>query len=510
MFLALAAAVALSILGAVALLVLSPHGVHATPDSFTYLGAADSLARGEGWTYPFGEVGAPVTLFPPLYPTLLALPELFGIGSFAWVTWQNALLLAVFSVVVGATVANVTRGSVGAVAIAVVLTQLGTPTIVTYARIWSESLFLPLLVGVFACLDRYFARRRWGWLVGAGLLTSLAMLTRYAGLSIFATSCLLLAWWPRRGVSDRARTLALYAATALPLSGAWLIRNQLRSGTLTGDNNLVHGLTLADVVGGFGRIGAWFTHDPIADPTQWPFAILTVSAAVVVAVLALLSARRSTSTEKRVPPIVPVCLAFVVVHISFIAIADAFSTRAPPFNDRILGPAFVALVIVVVVLGHELWIGSGGRSLMRLALATGAVSLVVSSTIAATTSIPGNYGTPSRAIGWYDDLSRALTGIIDPGAALLSNRPNIVWFVLSEPVSGLPKSCRGGGVLPSPTYARDLRLLAQRLGNAPRQVLVFKNGKECPPFSLERMQITLHVAPRARVPHIIVLDDLPP
>jgi len=138
------------------------------------------------------------------------------------------------------------------------------------------------------------------------------------------------------------------------------------------------------------------------------------------------------------------------------------------------------------------------------------VSLVASSTIAATTSIPGNYGTPSRAIGWYDDLSRPLTGIIDPGVALISNRPNIAWFVLSEPVSGLPKSCRGGGVLPSPTYARDLRLLAQRLGNAPRQVLVFKNGKECAPFSLERLQNTLHVAPRARVPHIIVLDDLPP
>jgi hypothetical protein len=304
--------------------------------------------------------------------------------------------------------------------------------------------------------------------------------------------------------------MAFYAGIALPLSGAWLIRNQLRSGTLTGDNNLVHSLTMADVAGGFGRIGAWFTHDPIADPTQWPFAIMTVSAALIVAVLAVMSARRSRVTEMRVPPIVPVCLAFVVVHFAFIAIADAFSTRAPPFNDRILGPAFVSLVIAIVVLGHELWSASGGRSLMRLALAAGALSLVASSTITATASIRGNYATPSRAIGWYDDLSRALTGIIDPRAALLSNRPNIAWFVLGEPVSGLPKSCRGGGVLPSPTYARDLRLLSERLGDAPRQVLVFKNGKGCVPFSLERLERTLHVTPRARVPHIIVLDDLAP
>ena len=56
------------------MLTLSPHGVHTTSDSFTYLGAADRLASGEGWTYPFGDVGAPVTLFPPLYPAVLAHP----------------------------------------------------------------------------------------------------------------------------------------------------------------------------------------------------------------------------------------------------------------------------------------------------------------------------------------------------------------------------------------------------------------------------------------------------
>lgn len=503
---ALVTVVVLSILAGGAMLVLSPHGVHATPDSFTYLGAAHSLARGEGWTYPFGVVGAPVTLFPPLYPVVLTLPELIGVETFAWVTWQNAVLLAVFSLVVGVTVANVTRGSVGASTLAVALTLLGTPTIVTYARIWSESLFLPLVVGIIACLDRFFATKRWIWLVGAGVLTSIAMLTRYGGLSIFVTSCLVLALWPGRGLLDRIRTLALYGGIALPLSGAWLIRNQMRSGTLTGNNELVHGLSFAEVVGGFGRIRAWFTHDPITDPTQWPFVILTVGAGVLAVLLAVRLVRKREIVEFDVAPIVPVCLAFVVVHVSFIAIADAFSTRAPPFNDRILGPAFVPLLLAIVVVGHRLWAASG-RSLLRLALAAGALSLVISATIAATDSIPANYTTRDRTAEWYDDLRRALAESIDPGSELLSNRPSIAWFVVGEPVSGLPKSCRGGGVLPSPTYARELRQLSERLGDAPRQVLVFKRSKECEPFSVERLERTLHVSRRARVPHITVLDD---
>src|SRR6266540_4223292 len=87
---ALAGVVVLSIAASVAYLLLSPAGVHATNDSFTYLGAAHNLVDGKGWTYPFGDVGAPVTLFPPVYPVILALPERLGIDAFHWVTWQNA------------------------------------------------------------------------------------------------------------------------------------------------------------------------------------------------------------------------------------------------------------------------------------------------------------------------------------------------------------------------------------------------------------------------------------
>lgn len=508
---ALAVVAALSILGAVATLVLSPHGVHATPDSFTYLGAADSLARGDGWTYPFGDVGAPVTLFPPLYPTVLALPELFGIDSFAWVTWQNAVLLAVFCAVVGVTVANATRGSAGAAAVAVVLTQLGTPTIVTYARIWSESLFLPLTVGAIACLGRFLDGRRRRWLVAAGVLTSLAMLTRYAGLPIFATSCLLLALWPGRALVDRARSVALYAGFALPLSGLWLFRNQVRSGTLTGDNRLIHDLAPADVLEGFRTIGAWFVHDPIEDPTQWLFTIVTVGAALLVALSVAVLVRRGEVSGIRIAPIVAVCLVFVVMHITFIAVANAFSTRAPPFNDRILGPAFVPLVIAIVVLGNGLWRAAGRRSLLKAALGVAAVSVVASSAIAAVDPITRNFTTRGGSVEAYADLSRPLARSIDPGSVLLSNRPNIAWFLVDRHVGGLPKSCRGGRILPSLTYPRDLRRLSDHLGDDPRQVLVFKKSKDCEPFSLEGLMRTLRLTRLARVPRIIVLEGpVPP
>jgi hypothetical protein len=496
----------LSVVAATVMAALSPHGVHTTSDSFTYLGAAENLARGNGWTYPFGAVGDPVTLFPPLYPTLLALPALMGIDPFVWVTWQNVVLLAVFCFVVGATIRNATGGSTVAAAIGVVLTLLGTPTIITYARIWSESIFLPLIVGVVATLDRFIASKRIVWLVCSAVLMSVAMLTRYTGLSLFATSCLLLVVWPGRRVLDRIRAVALYGAIALPPSVAWMIRNQARSGTLTGNNELIHSLSFEDVMDGVRTIGSWLARDPIDDPTQWPFVLAIAGVVPLIALLAATILRRSEPAWRLLPSLVPACLTFVVVHFSFIAIADAFSTRAPPFNDRILGPAFAPLMIAIVVLGHAVWVRSANHVAPRILLGVGTISLMASSLVAAGHLVPGNWGTETGSKTAYDDLSRPMQDVIAPDARLLSNRPNVAWFVADRPVSGLPRSCRGGRTLPSLTYARDLRLLARRLGDEPRQVLIFRRSRECSPFSLEAVMRTLRLVRRARFMRVVVLE----
>ena len=261
---------------------------------------------------------------------------------FAWALWQNALLLAIFATAVGMTVSIATRGNAIAVAVAVVLSLLGMPTIVSYARIWSETFFLPFAVGVLASFDRYLVRDRWRWLILAGALSSLAMLTRYAGLSLFATGCLVLALAPDRSWRDRLRAIAIYAVVALPLSALWLIRNQVMSGTLTGNNELIHELTPDDLAEGVRTIGSWLVHDPVADPTQWPFALMFATAVLVATAVVVARVVRPARGDAilRFPPIVWICLAYVLVHVAFIAVANAFSTRAPPFNDRIVGPVF--------------------------------------------------------------------------------------------------------------------------------------------------------------------------
>jgi hypothetical protein len=504
---ALATVAVCSLVGAAVMIAFSPHGVHTTPDSFTYLGAADSLAHGKGWTYPFGDVGSPVTLFPPLYPAILSVPELLGISVFGWVTWQNAFLLAVFSGVVGAGVATATGGSITASVLAVTVTYLGTPTAVTYARIWSESLFFPLVVGILVVLGRFLETWRTRWLLVAAVLTSLSMLTRYAGLSVFVTCCTILLVVRARPFLERARLIAIYVGIALAPSAVWIVRNRVRSGTLTGDNELIHDLSFADIAEGIRTIGAWLGGDATDARTRWTAAILAVSAVVIAVVVAVRSARRERAGEIAIPPVAAACAAFVVVHFAFIAVANAFSTRAPPFNDRILGPAFAPLVIAIAVTGQRLWVAFRPALLPRIAVVAAACALLGASFLTATDSLSNQYGAPANTEGAFREMSEALAAERVRGSVLFSNRPNIAWYVTGEPVAGLPRSCRGGRTLPNPDYRDDLRVLSERLDDEPRQVLIIGKSKECePPYSLDGLMRTLRLERRIRVPKVIVLE----
>jgi len=490
----IAAVVASSLVGPILLLVLSHEGVHASNDSFTYLGAANSLAQGEGWTYPFGDVGSPVTLFPPLYALILAVPRLLDISWFDWVIWQNAALLFGFALAVGFTALDVTRSGAIPAVLASLLAQLGIPTVMAYAHIWSETLFYPLIVLVLASLAHHLATRRTGPLIVAAGLTSVALLTRYAGLSAFVASLLLLLVWPGRRPLYRARAMGLYGGISLPLSALWSLRNLAVSGTLTGDNQLVHELTWTDVAGGFQRIANWFIPDR---PEGWAREVLIVLAFLsflLVLVSLVWSAFRSPSIGLiELPPVVTACLAFAAVHFTFIVAANAFSTRAPPFNHRLLGPAFGPLVIAVVGLGDALFRAASRRPVIRRAIKAAAAALLALSVLAATDSMPVIYGTRVGSEAEYEELAQTLDGPITPGAALFATRPNVAWFLLDRPVMSLPRSCRGGRVLPNPTFGSELDALARRLGDQPRQVVIFRRSKECAPFSIARLKATLRL-----------------
>jgi hypothetical protein len=491
--------VALAVIGAAAVLAFglailaSTHGVHLSNDSFSYLGAATSLADGRGWTYPFGTIGAPVTLFPPVYPIVLAVPHLLGVDVLGWARWQNAVLLAAFVVAVGAAVRWATDGDIVAVAAAALLVLFGAPTLLVYSFAWSETIYLPLQVLSLVFLARHLSDGRTRDLVLASVAASIVLVTRYAGLSLVLAEGVLLVTWPGRRVATRAVGIAIFGATVAAPTAAWAVRDLLRSSTLTGNNHLIHGMSREQVTEGLTTMRGWFAHGGVG--AGWAAAV--VVAAVAATVLTIVARGRARHHRPPFPALAVVCLVFVPVHWLFLVVANAVSTRAPPFNDRILGLIYPPLVIAVVLLVHRVATASNWRP-ATIAWCSALLLLTAAVLAGSPAEVTGRLSTDASSADAYRAASAELRPYAGADAEVLSDQSNVAWFVLGRPVAGLPKSCLGGVKQSDPRYADELRNVAVGLGARSAVVLLFGHARHCPPASPRFVATTLGATIDAR------------
>jgi hypothetical protein len=171
------------------------HGPALFPDSALYLSSAESLREGRGYVLYDGR---PYTIAPPLYPTLIASTQRLGIPP----ATINALAFAGTIFVSGRLLflslpPRAALTGTGAIVLAPVL--LGQAVAVL-----TEALFTCLAGATALSLQRFLVSRRRGTLLAAALLTALACLQRYIGVSLVLGGTLLLAL-RRDGRTLRAR-----------------------------------------------------------------------------------------------------------------------------------------------------------------------------------------------------------------------------------------------------------------------------------------------------------------
>lgn len=244
-------------------------GLHAgtTPDSLRYLAAAESLRA-------TGSLGADFLLWPPLYPALLALTR--DPVTFAAVLGDLGALATVLGVwMIGR------RWLASPVTLALVLLALVAVDRFggLFAMVWSETVFIPLVVWLAYYWGRFFDEGR--GLVPACALLALALLTRHVGVVLAIAMALTAVRFGRwRALGGIALACAPYAL--------WLWRTYALCGSPMGPRSPLAHPNLPRQVDLFGEVwGHWL----------WPHAYAggTVLAFVVLAAFlgALVTLRRS-------------------------------------------------------------------------------------------------------------------------------------------------------------------------------------------------------------------------
>lgn len=292
---------------AVASLVLLPGGPRLTPDSVQYL---EFARTGQG------SVGLEFVWWPPLYPALIA-------------AWPAALTVAVNVAAAAATAVAVTVGTSrvardpAAPWLAGAAAALAWPIVMVSGFVWSDGLFTALAAWFVVAIadDRPAAA---GWLAAA------ASTTRYTGVVCIVLGAVLVARW--HGPRWRAWT----AWSSVPLA-AWLVRNLVVDGTLTGQRPPAS-VGLAENVARVAEVAAgWVVPGLAAAAVLWLWA------------LAFARGRHGSAA------------ALFALGYAAAVVAGASTADMDPINVRLLAPVLPALLICLASSASRLPTGHAGR-----------------------------------------------------------------------------------------------------------------------------------------------------
>ena len=402
------------LVAAVLVLIATRHDPLLSPDSITYLSAADHVRGGHGLT---DFTGKSLAVFGPIFPLLLAP----GGSSLVW-----------------ATVVGATSIAAGSALMAVVLQRRVRPIIVLagglafgasqgFVRmasvVWSEAPYAAIALAMLVVLTRWPITARTATL--GGLLAGVGFLTRYAGVGLMATGAVMVAASAWRA-ADRVAVLkrvGAFAAGAFGISAVWIVRNLIESGQPLGPRfeggarePLSQTIRLALI--GTGHIVAG---DGWSDSAKARIGTAIVIALVALAALALRSrSRKDLTLDLGIT-------AFAVT--SFIVPIIARRATANDIELRVMSPMLIPVIYFATITLDRLCTkratAFAGIALLGLWMYQGVALAARFPDLA-----PGGAGYKAQfAPQLYDVIDR-----LPSNARILTNNPQRVWwFTRREP-----------------------------------------------------------------------------
>ena len=184
--------VVVAIAGVLLLRYVTPFGLGLFNDSDAYIGGAQNILAGHGYTRLAGDgTYKPVTNNPPMYPFVLLPVLLAGFQPLRAAWWVAAVLFAVNIGLVGFIVRRITGSAVLGV-VGAVLFPISQTFLYVHTLALSEPVFLANYLLSLFLLAGYFENDNKVWIVLAGVTASFTYLARYVGVSLYGTAILAL------------------------------------------------------------------------------------------------------------------------------------------------------------------------------------------------------------------------------------------------------------------------------------------------------------------------------
>jgi 4-amino-4-deoxy-L-arabinose transferase-like glycosyltransferase len=427
----------IGLLGALTIWIATPQGIGVEYDSVIYWSAAENLLAGRG----LGRVDGsgefiPLTHYPPLYPLVLAAAaQAISIPVTAAARAVSAGLFGVNLALIERIVRGLGPGretSIGAS-----LVCLLAPTVLD-RHLWlmSEPLYftwlLLALVGLARALDEAGVR----WVAASAAATGLAILTRYAGISLLATGVSVLLALRIRPLGDRLRSSVLFALLAGALPMLWQVRNLLITGTPSNRVLLFHPPTLERLREGGSTVAAWLPISVVSAELRFA-AVAALALWACVALIRRAGGGREAS-ESPAWRLATLSAIHASVYLGFLGVSLTFFDAATRLSDRILSPLFLSAVLMAASL---LVLQRAMRSrAVRFAALGGVVLLSLGyASLSASRVVASRQGLGFVSPSWRESETIALVRGLPAGLRLYSNEAFPIYFLTGRLVSWVPE-----------------------------------------------------------------------
>jgi hypothetical protein len=432
----------------------TPWGTGTGWDQATYIGVARNLLAGRGLTLAWGmDAGQPLTHYPPLYPSVLALLGITGWDPWVVARYLNAALRSAGLVMVAVLAVRASGGEVfaGAIAAFVILTSVHMEFV--HGSAWSEPLFFVLAFPSLALVARYLATGSRLALVGAGILVAGATLTRYAGWTLVPAIALMLLWARRR----RAAVVCLSVA-CLPMA-LWVLHNALIGGALVGDRGVGwHGVSAQQLGQAVFTAVDWVLPSSAGsrlvspDGNVYPMGILGVM--LVSAALGWWAwNRRRWPVRRDARPLElferseadlfrRMLMVFAVVYSLGIVLSMLAVDDLVQLDTRILSPVFLCLVILLSAAAPKALRSTWRLTWLRAPVLLGTASLAVAYGLrfAVLVSAIHTAGVIYSNADWIGSRTMAQVRGLPANATVFSNAPDAIYMLTGRSTFEIPDS----------------------------------------------------------------------
>jgi len=403
-------------------LVATRAGPTITPDSTSYLSAAQNLAAGRYSDF----TGQALTQFPPALPALLVVGHWLGISGENAARYVNAgsfvgiVLLTWLLARRHARSTPLALAATGFVAFSSRLLQVANKAL-------SETLFILVVLGFLVILENVpsSSRRRGLMLCGAaGALSGAAFLVRYAGITLVVSRIATLAiWWWRERRPGYSRRLAIFAGTATVLPLLWTARNAASGADDLFGRRVAYSQSLTTLARATSRaISILFL--PQGASTR--LTDLVVASLIVGGAGAVCFSQRDSNQRW---PLAPMAV-FVLVYIAFVPLSNR--AAGSDLTVRIMSPIYVPVVVLAVSYVDRVLVRTRMTTVRTVRrLAVGAVSVCLAILAIAVTHVAWTDGRAQRVEVLSrdeSDLARVV-GELPDEAFVASNNPFALWYI---------------------------------------------------------------------------------